>query len=268
MARPLSAMLCAGVLGLTGVLGHSVLERPPADALFRRADAPVNDRVADLLARMTLEEKVAQLLNPWPTKYNCVDLIRDFGKTGVGAVYAYSIDDCGHGLSHVDALNYLQATFVNSSRLGIPIAMISETLHSSVQGGTAFPNPTLLGQSFNASLVEAIGSVIAAEARANGVTRGFAPVLQVVVDPRFGRYEEAFGEDPHLVGVLGAAMVAGQQGTGGPHTYLEDTAHVSCEAKVRAIACGKGGACVTPPPSITSPLLPLAARGRVCGLWP
>ena len=160
--------------------------RPPADALYRRADVPVNARVADLLGRMTLAEKVAQLLQPWPTDYSCARLLAEFGRTGVGAVYAYSITNCSLGLAHIDALNYLQGKFVNESRLGIPVTTITESLHGSVEGGTAFPNPTLLGQTWNASLVTAVGSVIALEARANGVTRGFAPVLQVVTDPRFG----------------------------------------------------------------------------------
>jgi beta-glucosidase len=126
------------------------------------------------------------------------------------------------------------------SRLGIPVATISETLHSSVEGGTAFPNPTLLGSTWDTDLVQAIGSVIGLEARAAGITRGFAPVLQVVTDPRFGRYEEAFAEDPHLVARMGVAMVQGQQGTGFPSAYLEDTAHIACEAK-HAVAYAASG---------------------------
>jgi beta-glucosidase len=189
---------------------------------------------------MTLEEKVTQLLNPWPTKYNCSRVIAEFGATGVGALYAYSIEQCLPGQDHFEALNYLQALLVNSSRLGIPVATISETLHSSLQDGAAFPNPTLLGQTWDVALVEAVGAVIGLEARTAGVTRGFAPVLQVVTDPRFGRYEEAFGEDPLLVARMGVAMTRGQQGTGGASTYLEDVAHISNEAK-HAIAYAAGG---------------------------
>jgi len=213
---------------------------PPASALYRNASAPVNDRVADLLARMTLEEKVAQLLNPWPSKFNCSEILRLYGDTSVGAVYAYAVTNCLPGQNVTAALNYLQDALTARSRLGIPVATISETLHSSVAGGAAFPCPTLLGQTWDVATVAAVGGAIGAEARANGVTRGFAPVLQVATDPRFGRYEEAFGEDPHLVSRMGVAMVTGQQGTGGPSTYLEDTAHVSCEAK-HAIAYAVSG---------------------------
>jgi beta-glucosidase len=225
-------------LALSLSFGTSALV--PADALYRNASAPVNVRVADLLARMTLEEKVAQLLNPWPTSFNCKDILREYGNTSVGAVYAYSIVDCIDGQNNSESLNYLQEALTTSSRLGIPVATISETLHSSLKDGTAFPNPTLLGQTWNESLVRAVGAVIGAEARACGVTRGFAPVLQVVSDSRFGRYEEAFGECALIVARMGVAMIQGQQGTGGPSTYLEDTAHVSCEAK-HAIAYAASG---------------------------
>ena len=226
---------------LLGGASGSPLARPPADALYRDPTQPVNARVADLLARMTLEEKVNQLLNPWPVKLTCQQIIDAYGSTGVGALYAYAITDCeAPGQNHSDAQNYLQAYFLNNSRLGIPVAAISETLHSSVEGGAAFPNPTLLGQTWDVALVEAVGAVIGLEARTAGVTRGFAPVLQVVTDPRFGRYEEAFGEDPYLVSRMGVAMTRGQQGTGGASTYLEDVAHVSCEAK-HAIAYAASG---------------------------
>ena len=213
---------------------------PPPDALYRDPSQPVNGRVADLLSRMTLQEKVNQLLNPWPSKYNCSQLIEMYGSTGVGALYAYSINACLPGLDHIDSQNYLQEIFINNSRLGIPVATISETLHSSIQDGAAFPNPTLLGQTWDVALVEAVGAVIGLEARTAGITRGFAPVLQVVTDPRFGRYEEAFAEDMYLVSRMGVAMVRGQQGTGGASTYLEDVAHVSNEAK-HAIAYAAGG---------------------------
>ncbi len=252
----------------------SPLARPPASALYKDPAQPVNARVADLLSRMTLAEKVAQLLNPWPVKLTCKQIIEAYGDTGVGALYAYAISSCeAPGQEHYAAQNYLQAYLLNRTRLGIPVATISETLHSSVEGGTAFPNPTLLGQTWDVALVEAVGAVIGLEARTAGVTRGFAPVLQVATDPRFGRYEEAFGEDMHLVSRMGVAMISGQQGTGGVRvllrapppqaralnsnpcaptpgpppsptkqasTYLEDTAHVSCEAK-HAIAYAASG---------------------------
>lgn len=189
---------------------------------------------------MTLQEKVNQLLSPWPTKFNCSSLLSLYGNTSFGAVYGYSIVNCLPGQNQSDALNYLQEQLTTNSRLKIPVAVISETLHSSVSGGTAFPNPTLLGSTWNVSLVQAIGSVIGLEARAAGVTRGFAPVLQVVTDPRFGRFEEAYSEDMHLVSRMGVAMIQGQQGTGGCSNYLEDVDHIANEAK-HAVAYANSG---------------------------
>lgn len=116
----------------------------------------------------------------------------------------------------------LQGYLLNFSRLHIPVTYISETLHSSRNNGTAFPDPTLLAHTWNPTLVQQIGSVIGLEARTAGVSRGYAPVLQVsrplkelavyggrtghcndlqvVTDPRFGRYEESFGEASAVVG--------------------------------------------------------------------
>lgn len=206
--------------------------------LYKQADPPVNDRVADLLSRMTLQEKVNQLLHPWPDAMNATQLIAAYGSTGVGALYGYAVSF--PGMTTGESLNYIQSYFLNNTRLGIPITMVSETLHSSVENGAAFPNPTLLASSYNLTLIKAIGNVIGLEARSAGMQRGFAPVLQVTTDPRFGRTEESFGEDPFLVAQMGVAMITGQQGTGGPSTYLEDTAHVSCEAK-HALAYGYSG---------------------------
>ena len=202
---------------------------------------PVDARVSDLLSRMTLQEKVNQLLHPWPgPETTCDALVGNFSATGLGAVYAGSLGTC-NGLTTVDAINFVQGTLINTSRLGIPVAMVPESLHSSVNGGTIFPNPTLLGQTWDVALLEDVGTSIGRQARANGITRGFGPVLQVVTDPRFGRYEEALSEDPYLVGVMGAAMIRGQQGAAaGPSVYVNDTAHISLEAK-HAISYASSG---------------------------
>lgn len=216
-------------LGLV-CLTSAISVRGPARPWLLDAAAPIDERVAALLSAMTLEEKVNQLLIPWPDSYNATSLLAKYGSTSLGAVYAYSISF--PGMTASDSLNYLQAMLLNSSRLGIPVTYISETLHSSVSGGAAFPNPTLLSATWDVNLIEAVGAVIGLEARIAGVGRGYAPVLQVTTDPRFGRYEEAYGEDPFLVSRCGLAMVLGQQGAaGGPDTYINSSVKVALEAK-------------------------------------
>ena len=142
---------------------------------------------------MTLQEKVNQLIIPWPGSFTAESLVADYGGTGLGALYEDSVN-FQNETDHYTSLNILQGYFLNYSRLGIPVTYISETLHSSRNNGAAFPNPTLLGHSWDPAMVQTVGAVIGLEARTAGVGRGYAPVLQVVTDPRFGRYEEAFGE--------------------------------------------------------------------------
>lgn len=147
-------------------------------APYQRADLPVDERVQDLLSRMTLQEKVNQLIIPWPGSFTAESLITDYGSTGVGALYEYSVNFKNES-DHYASLNMFQAYLLNYSRLGIPVTYISETLHSSRENGAAFPNPTLLGHTWDPVLVEQVGAVIGAESRTAGVARGFAPVLQV-----------------------------------------------------------------------------------------
>ena len=100
----------------------------------------------------------------------------------------------------------------------------AETLHSGGHPGcTIFPMPALQGSSWNLSLVQAIAESNALQARASGTNHGLSPVINVATDPRFGRTQEAFGEDPHLVGTMATAAVLGLQGAdgaAGPSTYL------------------------------------------------
>ena len=216
-----------------------------AAPLYRDADAPVNARVADLLSRMTLEEKVAQLQNPvgnqdGPGNFgvNASYLLRRFGSTGVGTVYAGVA--CDNGLRGWECQNLLQSSIINSSRLGIPVSFISETLVAGASRATIFPQPVLRGSAFNVDLEARICESIGRQARIGGTDRGLSPVLQVDTDARFGRFEESYGEDPFLVGTLGAACAfALQGGAQGPNEYVPD-GRISCEAK-HLMAYGFGG---------------------------
>lgn len=116
-----------------------------------------------------------------------------------------------------------------------PTSFIGETLHSGYRQGTVFPMPCLQGATWDRDLVQAAASVIALEARTSGVDRGFSPVLHGCTDPRFGRCEEAFGEDPQLIAIMGVAAVTGLSGpgaAGAASTYIaEPTKKIATEAK-------------------------------------
>jgi hypothetical protein len=174
--------------------------------LYKIADQTVDARVSDLLSRMTLSEKVAQMLNPVEASYEY--FAANYSSTSIGTIYSgLGGDSCNAAGPH-GCQNAIQALFLNSSRLGIPASFIGETLHSAgCSGGTIFPVPVLLGATFNVALISRIGTSIARQARSCGIDRGLSPVLQVDTDPRFGRFEESYGEDPFLVSTMGVAMV-------------------------------------------------------------
>lgn len=195
----------------------SVLYRDPA----RTAD----ERAEDLLARMTLEEKVAQMLCIWQQK--SAALVDERGRFDMAKAEAYFAS--GHGIGQVgrpsdagggltarqmaETTNDIQRFFVERSRLGIPVIFHEECLHGhAAPEGTSFPQPIGLGATFDPELVERLYTMTAAEARARGTHQALTPVVDVAREPRWGRVEETFGEDPYLVARMGVAAVRGFQG--------------------------------------------------------
>ena len=196
---------------------------------------PIPARVADLLGRMTLEEKAAQLCCLWAGKTRLID--RTSGlfdparakaaiPDGIGQI-ARPSDTFGTAsgvrqpfrepADAVAFINGIQRHCVEQTRLGIPALFHEETAHGlMVKGATSFPIPTALGSSFDTELVEQVFTLVARQARIRGITVGLSPVLDIVRDPRWGRNEEFFGEDPFHVGAMGLAAVRGLQGTARP----------------------------------------------------
>ena len=180
------------------------------------ATKTVDERTSLLVAQMTVEEKVAQMLGDGEGEPGT---LKRYERTGVGST--------GMQIATLEDLaqqNALQAAMINSSRLGIPVDFTAETLHSGGHPGcTVFPMPAGQGASWNRTLVHAIAASNALQARASGTNHGLSPVINVATDPRFGRFQEAFGEDPFIVGTMAAAAVRGLQGddgAGGPGSYL------------------------------------------------
>ena len=186
---------------------------------------PTAKRVADLLSRMTLEEKAAQMMCVWQLKadtlvdaegkFDVAKARRSFkGGHGLGQVGRPS--DAGGGRNAratAELTNDIQKFFIQESRLGIPVIFHEECLHGHAAiDATSFPQPIGLGATFNDELIEQLFSMTAEEARARGTHQALTPVVDVARDPRWGRVEETYGEDPYLVSRLGIAAVRGFQG--------------------------------------------------------
>jgi beta-xylosidase len=196
---------------------------------WRDPSLPVSERVADLLSRMTVAEKIAQLGSVWlsgPADGNDVaplagefteglppfeELIRN----GLGQLTRVFGTRPLHPAEGVAELARLQAQIVAQSRFGIPAIAHEECLTGvATWTATIFPTPLAWGASFDPGLVRQMAAAIGASMRALGVHQGLAPVLDVARDPRWGRVEETTGADPYLVGVTGTAYVRGLESAG------------------------------------------------------
>jgi beta-glucosidase len=192
---------------------------------YKNSNLPVSDRLSDLIKRMTVEEKVAQMVCLWRQKQAV--LFDENGKLdlnklkchfphGIGQIAR--ISDTSGGLNPVqmaDFANTLQRFLLEETRLGIPVIVHEECLHGLVAiDATSYPQPIGLASTFDPSLVEEIYTAIAEDARSRGTHQALTPVVDVARDPRWGRVEETFGEDPFLVAQMGIAAVRGLQGDG------------------------------------------------------
>jgi len=202
---------------------------------WMNANQPIADRVKALMAVMTPDEKAMQL------NYECAGNLADgwnassWQGTSIGVV---GIECSGYpsGANMSERISFVreyQLGALKYSRLGIPVTFTIETSHCGAAGGTIFPMGVTQGASWNVSLVSEVQATIALEARAWGGDRGLSPEINVVTDPRFGRTEENFGEEPLLVSRMAeAAVIALQGGRAMPTEYLPDpTSGIVAEAK-------------------------------------
>ncbi|MBO0775684.1 MAG: glycoside hydrolase family 3 C-terminal domain-containing protein, partial [Actinobacteria bacterium] len=197
------------------------------EAPWRDPALPVAERVRDLLGRMTLEEKLAQLASVWlsaadadgaaplqgefTTGLPLPELIRN-GLGQLTRVFGTRPVTPAEGMRE---LARLQAQVTAASRFGIPAIAHEECLTGlTAWSATVFPTPLAWGASFDPELVGEMAAAIGESMRALGVHQGLAPVLDVARDARWGRLEETIGEDPYLVGMVGAAYVRGLESAG------------------------------------------------------
>ena len=210
----------------------SIASHPPNVLPYRDASLSAEQRVADLLSRMTLEEKAAQMMCVWQQKAETlVDAAGAFDLEKARRAFAH-----GNGIGQVgrpsdagssghepekgrnpramaELTNAIQKFFIEESRLGIPVIFHEECLHGhAAVGATSFSQPIGLAGTFNPALVESLYAMTAEEARVRGTHQALTPVVDVARDARWGRVEETFGEDPYLVSRMGVAAVRGFQG--------------------------------------------------------
>lgn len=198
---------------LASALVASVCAQPYKDPTL-----PVADRVADLLSRMTVVEMMAQLINRADT--NSSWLLSQYGSTSMGSIFIDVVASeswtnasaWDKPLTILQKRNALQQAFLNTSRLGIPISVCAENLHSGAWGGTIFPGLPTQASTFNESLIQAIGAAIAYEARGEGIDTALSPVVNMFTDYRFGRFQEGYAPDPAITSRLARQQVLGLQG--------------------------------------------------------
>jgi beta-glucosidase len=188
---------------------------------YKDASLPVEERVEDLISRMTLEEKAAQMVSFFSRDTSAFDENGNFISVqdtailnhGVGTFSSRSFWRTQTPQQRVLYINGIQRYMLEKTRLGIPVLMFSEALHGLMQSGaTSFPQAIALGSTWDTTLVEQVFAVAALEGRAYGTRQVLSPVLDLARDPRWGRTEECYGEDPYLVSRLGMAAVFGFQG--------------------------------------------------------
>ena len=226
---------------------------PPAGGkpLYKDAKLPVEQRVEDLLARMTLEEKIAQITAIWNRKAALLSPAGDFDPQKARALYP---DGIGHFVrpndlhgagapspdeqpfrdakQTVELVNAVQRYQMTQTRLGIPALFHEEGLHGyAARGATHFPEALALASTWDPSLLTRVFTVVSREIRARGVQLALAPVVDVARDARWGRIEETYGEDPYLVGELAVGAVKGFQGESPPLENGLENGHVFATLK-------------------------------------
>jgi beta-glucosidase len=205
-------------------------------AAYKNKDLSVETRISDLISRMTLDEKIGQMT---------MLSLRDLKTNGNGNITKASLEELFKGGSvgclespfigveeiarySAAADNYLR----NKTRLGIPAIQIAECLHGQLAfGATIFPQAIAQGSTWNPDLIGEMGETIAREASAGGVDQALSPLFDLARDPRYGRVEECYGEDPYHVAEMGKAFVIGMQGNPSITKDSIPDGHLMCTAK-------------------------------------
>ncbi len=197
---------------------------------YRDPSLSIDDRVQDLLSRMTLEEKVAQITGGHRADRGILDTTGRFPqeKAEEAVRELYRLDSHMSARDRAVLHNALQRYLVEKTRLGIPAIFQGEALHGFMAyGSTSFPQALALASTWDPELQRQVFTAASDEMASSGVNQAFTPVLDLARDPRWGRTEETYGEAPYLVSRMGVAAVEGLQGM----NFFIDRHHVLATAK-------------------------------------
>jgi beta-glucosidase len=227
-------MLSGNLAGVPASAQDKSAKPDAATPRYKDPNAPIADRVADLLPRMTLEEKVEQLAGGWERKIDVIDPTGTYTKEEAQKIVSGEWGPDMKFTPRQSAIlrNAVQRYQLEKTRLGIPVIFMSEGLHGLMEyGSTSFPQALGLAATFDPVLIKRVFTAVGEEAGARGIGQVFSPVLDIARDPRWGRTEETYGEDPYLASRIGVAAIEGFQGD----EYLIGRDHVLATAKHFAV---------------------------------
>ncbi|MBU2997985.1 glycoside hydrolase family 3 C-terminal domain-containing protein [Cellulophaga baltica] len=209
-------ILTSVVLG--GIIAISLAFTTKKDPPYKNPKLSVEERVSDLLSRMTLEEKFWQMfmipgdlsIGKDKLKHGIFGFqISSKGKNDNAAEQIMDYGTAGTAESMANEINDLQKYFLEETRLGIPIIPFNEALHGLARGGaTTFPQAIALASTWDTDLVGDVASAITKETKTRGIRQILSPVLNIARDVRWGRVEETYGEDPYLTTQMGVAFIS------------------------------------------------------------
>src|SRR5262252_2456328 len=227
------SLLCLTLLCSASLIAQDKAPKAAAsdNTPYKNPNLPIDDRVADLLSRMTLEEKIGQITPADNNRVHVIDPTGTFTDDSASAMLnRWSDADLVFPARKAAILrNAVQRYVKEKTRLGIPELFMGEALHGFMEyGSTSFPQALSLASTWDPELVHQVFTAAGDEAGSRGAGQVFSPVLDLARDPRWGRTEETYGEDPYLVSRMAVAAVTGLQGDEfslGPHHVMATMKH-------------------------------------------
>ncbi|MGA7924768.1 MAG: CIA30 family protein [Candidatus Sulfotelmatobacter sp.] len=230
------SLLCA-TFAVTAANAQNNARAPDSTPKYRNPNLTIDERVADLLPRMTLEEKVQQITGGGRGQLELIDPTGTFTTEQARATMAqwWSPDLVFTPRQSAILRNGVQRYLREKTPLGIPELFMGEALHGFMEyGSTSFPQALGLASTWDPELVHRVFTAAGEEAGARGAGQVFTPVLDIARDPRWGRTEETYGEDPFLVSRMGVAAITGLQGDSfmiGRHHVLATAKHFAAHGQ-------------------------------------